>query len=162
MATNVLAPPEHRTAASHGPSMSIIPEADGAYYVGLVGMVDRPMTVYGVWPRATVPTEVLVCSPVPGAVPFMTVEAAHVGDHCERLDPIRAGTRLLPNPPEGNAEEYLVVHVAESGPGIASFCGLRVLHRVGIRLAYTNNAGGVNVVWNASSELEPDEDPCLR
>lgn len=136
-------------------------EAGGPQYVGLVGMVDKPVTVFGAWPRTNAAAQVFVCQPASDTVPFTSGTAAVVAEHCATLEPVGFGTRLDPNSPEGNADEYLVVRVDTDPVETVAFCGLRMLYRSGVRVVYKSNAGGTDAVWNSPVDPMVDhQDPC--
>lgn len=150
------------SSALHRPgALTSMPEGGGVAYVGLVGMVRRPVTVIGIWPKADVPAEVLLCEPAPGADPFYAIPEESLRDHCAALEPVGFGTTLEPNRPEGDADEYLVVKIDMADGRTATFCGLRVLFRAGARVVYAGDAGAANAVWNPPSDIsESGYEPC--
>ena len=146
------------TAGAH----SYYDKTGGMFFIGMPGMIDRPITVLALWPNANADTQVFLCHPTAREGTLSSGPADAVGEFCQDLEPVRRGMRLQPNPPQGDAREYLIARIdtdAASDP-VVEFCGLRMLYRTGLRVAYKSNAGSTDVVWGASHDGVDGERLC--
>jgi hypothetical protein len=123
------------------------PFSGGAMHVGQLGMVEQELVVLWARPRVIGSGEVQVrvcrrdASPGGGAIGSIS------GDEdlrrlCRTLEPLRRGTRLFAEAPDGGSLDYVVVSLSPAAPDDTVFyCGLDLVYRSGARLGIARKAG---------------------
>ena len=139
-------------------------EVGEPFHIGEAGMIDGDLAVLWARPRIVGDADVTVrvCrragSDQGGAIGTMQGDA-ELEASCPELEPLRRGTRLKREVPEGTSLDYvLITLVPESGEPVA-YCGLDVAYRSGLRFGLARAAGAMKTVLypDGRSPKKPDE-----
>lgn len=167
----LLAPGAVRRGADlHGTSADV----GDVVFSGLAGSVTAPVHLLWVRPVASagLDARVEVCRGTPPhtGVGLLSPVPPEGEDGlralCLQLDPAGFGTRVDAEAPSGEANESLVLRLVPTTDGRHTVCGVRVLYRSGLRIAFTSLAGPavhIDVPRQPDGDLGDEElprEPC--